>query len=98
MADLGGHVPIIKVADNLLVSLQGDLDDGAVLRLESQITSEVARTRARGALIDVSGLAIVDSFIARWTTTQKVAVLLPEAGTTNQVVQTILEMVRGGIR
>lgn len=40
----------------------------------------------------------VDSFVARWTTTQKVAVLLHEAGTTNKVVQTILEMVRGGIR
>lgn len=40
----------------------------------------------------------VDAFIARWTTTQKVAVLLHEAGATNKVVQTILEMVRGGIR
>lgn len=40
----------------------------------------------------------VDAFIARWTTTQKVAVLLHEADGTNKVVQTILEMVRGGIR
>jgi 2-phospho-L-lactate transferase/gluconeogenesis factor (CofD/UPF0052 family) len=40
----------------------------------------------------------VESFLARWTTTQKVAVLLHEAGTTNKVVQTVLEMVRGGIR
>lgn len=59
------RVPIIKVADNLLVSLTGDLDDDAVLQLEALITSEVARTRARGTLIDVSGLSIVDSFIAR---------------------------------
>jgi 2-phospho-L-lactate transferase/gluconeogenesis factor (CofD/UPF0052 family) len=40
----------------------------------------------------------VESFLARWTTTQKVAVLLHEASTTNKVVQTVLEMVRGGIR
>jgi 2-phospho-L-lactate transferase/gluconeogenesis factor (CofD/UPF0052 family) len=40
----------------------------------------------------------VESFLARWTTRQKVAVLLHEASTTNKVVQTVLEMVRGGIR
>jgi 2-phospho-L-lactate transferase/gluconeogenesis factor (CofD/UPF0052 family) len=40
----------------------------------------------------------VESFVARWTTTQKVAVLLHEASTTNKVVQTVIEMVRGGIR
>ncbi len=58
-------VPIIRVGTSLLVSLQGDMDDEAVLRLEGQITREVARTRAKGTLIDVSGLAVVDSFIAR---------------------------------
>ncbi|MEN3340136.1 MAG: hypothetical protein V7647_3812 [Acidobacteriota bacterium] len=40
----------------------------------------------------------VESFLARWNTTQKVAVLLHDASTTNKVVQTVLEMVRGGIR
>jgi rsbT antagonist protein RsbS len=58
-------VPIMRLGSNLLVSLQGDLDDGSVLRLEDQITKEIVRTRAQGTLIDVSGLAIVDSFIAR---------------------------------
>lgn len=58
-------VPLIRVGDNILISLQGDLDDEAVLRLESRVTSEVSRVRARGALIDVGGLAVVDSFIAR---------------------------------
>lgn len=58
-------VPILRVADTLLVSLQGDLDDDTVIRIEDQLTREVARTRARGAIIDVSGLEIVDSFIAR---------------------------------
>ncbi len=58
-------VPIIRVGENLLVSLQGDMDDEAVIRLEDQITREVERTRAKGTLIDVSGLAVVDSFIAQ---------------------------------
>tara|TARA_R110000787_G_scaffold8607_6_gene29268 strand:+ start:6567 stop:6929 length:363 start_codon:yes stop_codon:yes gene_type:complete len=58
-------VPIIRVGDNLLVSLQGELDDEAVVRLEDQITREVSRTRCKGTLIDVGGLAVVDSFIAR---------------------------------
>lgn len=40
----------------------------------------------------------IDTFLARWTATQKVAVLLSEASTTSKVVQTVLEMVRGGIR
>jgi rsbT antagonist protein RsbS len=58
-------VPIVQLGSSLLVSLQGDLDDNAVLRLETEITSAVARTGATGVLIDVGGLAVVDSFIAR---------------------------------
>ncbi len=58
-------VPIVQLGSSLLVSLQGDLDDNAVLRLEGEITGVVARTRATGVVIEVSGLAVVDSFIAR---------------------------------
>lgn len=58
-------VPLIRLRENLLVSLQGDLDDASVLRLEDQITREVTATRSRGVLLDVGGLSIVDSFIAR---------------------------------
>jgi rsbT antagonist protein RsbS len=50
---------------HLLVTLQGDLDDSTVESIEREVTNEVARTHARGALIDVSGLAVVDSFVAR---------------------------------
>jgi rsbT antagonist protein RsbS len=57
--------PIIRLGHNLLVSLQGDLDDATVLHLEEQITQELVRTHARGMLIDVGGLSVVDSFIAR---------------------------------
>ena len=65
MNDAAGNLPIIRVGDILLVSLQGDMDDEAVVRLESQITREVARTCARGTLLDVSGLALVDTILAR---------------------------------
>lgn len=58
-------VPIMRVGETLLVSLQGDLDDSTVVRIEEQLTREVARTGASGTLIDVSGLTVVDSFTAR---------------------------------
>ncbi len=59
------QVPIIRLGSCLLVSLQGDLDDSAVLSLEADLTAKVTQTRATGVLIEVSGLAVVDSFIAR---------------------------------
>jgi rsbT antagonist protein RsbS len=58
-------VPIIRLGDTLLVTLQGELDDTTALRVEDHVTREVARVRARGTLLDVSGLMVVDSFIAR---------------------------------
>ncbi|WP_254125881.1 STAS domain-containing protein [Amycolatopsis sp. CA-230715] len=58
-------VPILQIGDTLLVTLQGDLDDATVVRIEQHLTEEVARTQAAGVLIDVSGLTVVDSFIAR---------------------------------
>jgi len=57
--------PIIQLGPHLLVSLQGDLDDRAVLQLESDITMAVAETKATGVLLELSGLTIIDSFIAR---------------------------------
>src|SRR5207253_6700491 len=56
---------IMRMGSDLLVTLQGDLDDRRVESIEREVTDEVARTHARAALIDVSGLAVVDSFVAR---------------------------------
>jgi rsbT antagonist protein RsbS len=58
-------VPIMRIGRNLLVSLQGDLEDSTVERIEREVTREVARVCARGMLIDISGLTLVDSFVAR---------------------------------
>ena len=57
--------PIMRMGQDLLITLQGDLDDLTVELIEQDITSEVARSLARGVLIDVSGLDVVDSFVAR---------------------------------
>jgi rsbT antagonist protein RsbS len=59
------QVPIMRMGANLLVTLQGDLEDTTVEQIEREVTQEVARTAASGALIDVSGLSVVDSFVAR---------------------------------
>ena len=60
-----GPIPIMRIGDTLLLSLQGDLVDTTVLQIEAQLTTEVSRTQAKGTLIDLSGLNMVDSFIAR---------------------------------
>lgn len=59
------EIPIMRMGSDLLVTLQGDLGDQTVEALERDVTREVARTLAHGILIDVSGLDVVDSFVAR---------------------------------
>jgi rsbT antagonist protein RsbS len=62
---MSDEVPIMRLGPNLLVPLQGNLEDTTVEQIERAVTHEVARIRASGVLIDVSGLSIVDSFVAR---------------------------------
>src|SRR5262249_33651275 len=59
------EVPIMRMGNNLLVTLQGNLEDTTVEQIERAVTHEVARISATGVLMDVSGLSIVDSFVAR---------------------------------
>jgi rsbT antagonist protein RsbS len=58
-------VPIVRMGANLLVPLRGDLEDSSVERIERDVTQVVADTKAAGVLVDVSGLAVVDSYVAR---------------------------------
>lgn len=58
-------VPIIRMGRHLLVTLLGDLEDNTVEEIERAVTQEVARTQSAGVLIDISGLSVVDSFVAR---------------------------------
>ncbi|MCK9795453.1 STAS domain-containing protein [Isoptericola sp. 4D.3] len=58
-------VPILKIGTTLLVSIQVDLQDDTALQLQEDVAERITRTGARGVIIDISGLEIVDSFIGR---------------------------------
>lgn len=59
------RIPILKLGDCLLVSVQLDMHDRLALALQEDLTERIARTGARGVLIDISSLEIVDSFMGR---------------------------------
>jgi rsbT antagonist protein RsbS len=59
------RIPIIKIGEFLIVSIQIDMHDKLAIQLQSQILDEIAKTGARGVLIDISVLEMVDSFIGR---------------------------------
>lgn len=58
-------IPILKMGDCLLVTIQVDMHDQMALRLQDDLTHRIAGTVARGVLIDISALEMVDSFIGR---------------------------------
>jgi len=59
------RIPIIKVGNFLIVSIQVDMHDKLAIQLQSQILEEIEKTGAKGVLIDISVLEMVDSFIGR---------------------------------
>jgi rsbT antagonist protein RsbS len=61
----GDRIPILKMGEFLLVTIQVEMHDRLVLTLQDELTQQIVRHRARGVLIDISALEIVDSFIGR---------------------------------
>jgi rsbT antagonist protein RsbS len=59
------QIPILKVGRCLLVSIQIDMHDKLAMALQDDLTQKLVDTRARGVLIDISALDLVDSFIGR---------------------------------
>jgi rsbT antagonist protein RsbS len=59
------RIPILRLGDFLLVTIQVDMHDRLALRLQDELTQRIADTSAHGVLIDISSLEIVDSFIGR---------------------------------
>ena len=59
------RIPILKLDDFLLVSIQVDMHDQLAMTLQDDLTERIVRTRARGVLVDISALDVVDSFIGR---------------------------------
>jgi len=59
------RIPIIKMGPALIVSIQVDMHDRMAIALEEELTKTIVATRAKGVLIDISTLDVVDSFIGR---------------------------------
>jgi rsbT antagonist protein RsbS len=59
------RIPILKLGDFPLVSVQVEVHHQLVLALEEDLTDRISRTGARGVLIDISAMEIVESFIGR---------------------------------
>ena len=59
------RIPILKMGEFLLVSIQVDMHDRLALQLQDDLTSRITATGAHGVLIDISALEMVDSFIGR---------------------------------
>ena len=63
--DSGNRIPVLKLGHLLLVSIQVDMHDRMALALQEDLAKRIVETSARGVLIDISGLELVDSFIGR---------------------------------
>ena len=63
------RIPILRIGDILLVSIQVDLQDRIAMQLQEDLAEQIVRTSAKGVLIDISALEIVDSFVGRMINT-----------------------------
>jgi len=59
------HIPILQMGEFLLVTIQVDMHDRLALQLQDDLTNKIQATGARGVLLDISALDMVDSFIGR---------------------------------
>jgi rsbT antagonist protein RsbS len=58
-------IPILRMGEFLLVTIQVDMHDQLAMRLQDDLTNAIAKKSAKGVLIDISALDMVDSFIGR---------------------------------
>lgn len=66
---MSDRVPIVKVGNVLLASIQTDLSDESALTMQDDLSNRVVETGARGVIVDISALEIVDSFVGRMLST-----------------------------
>jgi rsbT antagonist protein RsbS len=59
------RIPILRMGDLLLVTIQVDMHDRLAMQLQDDLTERIVKDQAKGVLIDISALDIVDSFIGR---------------------------------
>lgn len=77
--------------------MRGDIDDGDVVAIQSEVANEVERVRARGVIIDVQSLEIIDTFVGRLLATMAQATALMNArtivaGMRPEVAMTLVEL------
>lgn len=65
MENAAFKIPIIMLYDNLIVSIQVALSDRLVLQLKDDVTQKIEETNAKGLVIDVSGVDVMDSYLTR---------------------------------
>ncbi|MEV6260671.1 STAS domain-containing protein [Streptomyces sp. NPDC051784] len=63
------RVPVLRIGDILLVSIQVDLEDQTVLDLQEDLADQIVARSARGVVIDITAVEIVDSFVGRMLAT-----------------------------
>ena len=61
------RIPILKMGEFLLVTVQVDMQDRLALTLQDDLTDRIVKSQARGVLIDISALDMVDSFCLLYT-------------------------------
>lgn len=59
------RIPILRMGRFLLVTIQVDMHDRLAMTLQDDLTTKIVQTHAKGVLIDISSLEVVDSFIGR---------------------------------
>ena len=59
------RIPILKMGHLLMVTIQVDMHDRLAMTLKDDLTNRIVKDRAKGVLIDISALDLVDSFIGR---------------------------------
>lgn len=59
------RIPILKLKEYLLISIQIDLDDHSALQFQEDLLNRIRETEAKGAVIDLTSVSLVDSFIAK---------------------------------
>ncbi|WP_427912400.1 STAS domain-containing protein [Ramlibacter sp. MMS24-I3-19] len=59
------RIPILQMGNYLLVTIQVDMQDQTALALQDDLAEKISRSGAKGVLIDISALEIVDSFVGR---------------------------------
>jgi len=74
-------VTILRQRDYLIASIQSDLSDNQILAFREDLAEQVGRCRARGVIVDVTALDVIDSFVARSLRTLAVTARLRGAET-----------------